>query len=594
MIEHLLNTLGRLFMNTDWYKLPKFAGLLSLIAIRDRLRKQNLHDTEDPPLAINPAAQNVVGTLRNVRTTDGTYNDLTHPQMGAVGAKFGRNVPLSFAFPDAANLMHPNPRDVSKRLMTRDTFQPATILNLLAAAWIQFMVHDWFAHKRARLAESHTIPLPEGDDFPGGEIRVPKTLAEPSTAPTRPPAYANRSTHWWDLSQIYGSEAELAMGLRTMCNGRMRIGDNGRLECDPVSGLERTGFTDNWWVGLSIFHTLFVLEHNHICDRLAAHYPAWSDQDIYDKARLINAALAAKIHTVEWTPAIVPHPTAAEALRINWRGIVGEDIQEILKAVNDEEILGGIVGSSTDHHGVPFSLTEEFVSVYRMHPLIPDEFTIVSHDTGDDIQSYAFNDVAAGGAGRVSAKHSWEDIIYSFAINHPGAVQLHNYPKHLQTLARTNEYGEAETLDLAAVDILRDRERGVPRYNQFRRLVGKAPVMSFEELTSNPAWREEIRQVYAGNLEMVDLMTGLYAEPIPEGFGFSETAFRIFILMASRRLKSDRFFTADFRPEIYTEWGYQHVRETGLVSMLSRHFPALGPKLAGVDNPFAPWKPHRV
>ena len=59
------------------------------------------------------------------------------------------------------------------------------------------------------------------------------------------------------------------------------------------------------------------------------------------------------------------------------------------------------------------------------------------------------------------------------------------------------------------------------------------------------------REVYNNDLEKVDLMAGLYAEPLPEGFGFSETAFRIFVLMASRRLKSDRFFTDDYRPEIY-------------------------------------------
>ena len=60
-------------------------------------------------------------------------------------------------------------------------------------------------------------------------------------------------------------------------------------------------------------------------------------------------------------------------------------------------------------------------------------------------------------------------------------------------------------------------------------------------------WREQIRKVYGNDLEKVDLMTGLYAEPLPEGFGFSETAFRVFLLMASRRLKSDRFFTDDYR-----------------------------------------------
>ena len=64
----------------------------------------------------------------------------------------------------------------------------------------------------------------------------------------------------------------------------------------------------------------------------------------------------------------------------------------------------------------------------------------------------------------------------------------------------------SEVLDLAAVDVLRDRERGVPRYNQFRRLLGKEPVRSFEELTDHAEWREEIRQVYDNDLEKVDLL----------------------------------------------------------------------------------------
>ena len=128
-------------------------------------------------------------------------------------------------------------------------------------------------------------------------------------------------------------------------------------------------------------------------------------------------------------------------------------------------------------------------------------------------------------------------------MSHPGAITLHNYPRHLQNLTRD----DGERLDLAAVDILRDRERGVPRYNQFRRLIHKDPVKSFDELTDNPAWREEIRRVYGNDLEKVDLMTGPVRRAAADGFGFSETAFRIFVLMASRRLKSDRFFTDDYR-----------------------------------------------
>jgi hypothetical protein len=163
---------------------------------------------------------------------------------------------------------------------------------------------------------------------------------------------------------------------------------------------------------------------------------------------------------------------------------------------------------------------------------------------------------------------------------------LHNFPRHLQNL--TTDTGEH--LDLAAVDIFRDRERGVPRYNNFRRLLHKEPLKSFDELTDNAEWRKEIKEVYGGDLEKVDLMTGLYAEPLPEGFGFSESAFRLFILMASRRLKSDRFFTDDYTDEIYTEFGREYIRTNSMVTIMKRHYPHLAPALAGVENAFHPWK----
>jgi hypothetical protein len=145
-------------------------------------------------------------------------------------------------------------------------------------------------------------------------------------------------------------------------------------------------------------------------------------------------------------------------------------------------------------------------------------------------------------------------------------------------------------MDLAATDILRVRERGVPRYNQFRRLLRLKPAGSFEDLTDNPAWQEEIRDVYDNKIERVDLMVGLYGEPLPPGFGFSDTAFRVFILMASRRLKSDRFFTTDYTPDVYTPVGLDWINENSMVSVLLRHYPELGPALEDVDNAFTPWK----
>ena len=575
-----------LFPGREWHEIPRFFGSGRLVEIRNQLRAENLHDTEEPPLEKVAVPRNLDPAIRETRSPDGSHNDLQYPRMGAAGARFGRNVSLQETFPDTANLMVPNPRVVSRELMTRDEFQPATILNLLAAAWIQYMVHDWFVHKTSK-TETFDVPVAPRDDWEAQSIRVPKSVPEAAPAgSTRPPAYANMNSHWWDGSQIYGSDREMAAKLRANVGGKLRIEPTGLLPVDPETGVHFAGFSDNWWIGLAMLHTIFTLEHNYIADLLANQNPKWNDEQIYRKAKLINSALMAKIHTVEWTPAIVPHPLIKTAMNVNWRGLAGEDLQDVLPFLDDKEYLGGIIGSKADHHTAPYSLTEEFVAVYRMHPLMPDDYAFHSLATGRLLEKLQLSEIAGRRTPAIAERLTMPDLFYSFGTCHPGAITLHNYPRHLQNLTRD----DGQRLDLAMVDILRDRERGVPRYNQFRRLFHKKPATSFDELTDKPEWRKQLKEVYNGDLEKVDLMTGLFAEPLPPGFGFSETAFRLFILMASRRLKSDRFFTDDWRPEIYTEFGLAYLRKETMLTVLRRHYPQLTPALDGVANAFEPWK----
>ena len=186
----------------------------------------------------------------------------------------------------------------------------------------------------------------------------------------------------------------------------------------------------------------------------------------------------------------------------------------------------------------------------------------------------------------VEVRFDLADLFYSFGVANPGAVRLFNYPRALQNLVRDN----GERFDVGTIDIVRDRERGVPRYNEFRRWLHKRPVTSFDELTDNPAWAEAISRVYDNDLEKVDTMVGLLAEPLPQGFGFSDTAFRVFLLMASRRLKSDRFLSKDYRAEIYTKEGIEWVEETSMIDVITRHFPGLAGAMEGLDNAFKPWQ----
>ena len=99
-----------------------------------------------------------------------------------------------------------------------------------------------------------------------------------------------------------------------------------------------------------------------------------------------------------------------------------------------------------------------------------------------------------------------------------------------------------------------------------------------------------MREVYR-SIDEVDTVVGLFAEQPPDGFGFSDTAFRIFILMASRRLQSDRFLTVDFRPEIYSPFGMDWVEKNGMTSVILRHCPDLAALLPREGTAFAPWRP---
>ncbi|MBW9108601.1 peroxidase family protein [Microbacterium ureisolvens] len=582
---------ARINRTRPWYRLPFLLGLFNLIALRDELREDNLVDTRTPGgVGRTPGVTSATAgeERRRFRTADGSYNDLSDPDMGRAGTRFARNVPLEHAWPaEGDELMTPNPREVSRTLMRRETFTPATSINLLAAAWIQFQTHDWFAHGREP-ADVIEIDVAEGDDWFENPMRIPRTKVDDTRTDADrdlPPTFVNSNSHWWDASSIYGSTPERREQVRSHVDGKLVLKD-GNLPLDPATGVALTGFSENWWVGLGLLHTLFTLEHNAICDQLKKDYPGMTEDELFGTAQLVVSALLAKIHTVEWTPAIIAHPVLKVAMRANWWGLAEEKLHRMFGRLSKSEVISGIPGSAFDHHGSPYQLTEEFAAVYRLHPLLPDTLEVHSLDDGTLVDSMEFQEIILLNAHRVLTSGARvQDLWYSFGVQHPGAVQLHNFPRWMQDLTLP----DGLRLDLAALDIMRDRERGVPRYNEFRRQLHLKPAETFDELTDNPAWARELEAMY-GDIEKVDLQVGMHAETPPPGFGFSDTAFRVFILMASRRLKSDRFITDCYTEEYYTKTGMQWIADNTMTSVLLRHYPQLAPSLEGVKNAFAPWK----
>ncbi|WP_328421114.1 peroxidase family protein [Streptomyces sp. NBC_00443] len=574
-----------------WHRLPTQLSLLNLVFLRKVLRRLNLIDTE--PCEAPPHAQRVPEPiperLRGERSYDGTYNDLSAPGMGAVGAAFGRNM-APVLRPDLFDT--PNPVTVSRLLLYRESFLPATSLNVLAAAWIQFQVHDWVNHRRHRPSErSVEVPLPPGSgpwhNTPGGPGESVMRFAENQgiEKPGSPPIlFANTASHWWDGSEVYGADEQTARFLRE-AGGRAELRlEDGHLPNSGNGGIPLTGFNDSWWMGLSAMHTLFAREHNAVCAALRAEYPTMSEERIYQRARLVVSALIAKIHTVEWTPAILATEAIDIALHTNWQGPPRKWLDQLGLWLFESHSLTGIPETLPDHHSAPYSLTEDFVTVYRMHPLIPDDFELREHQLGQRLETVGFLDIQGGAAEARIRKAGLANSLYSFGIAHPGAIALHNFPRSLQQFER-----DGEIIDLSVVDLVRTRRRGVPRYNDFREGLHKPRLRSFEELTENAETLARLKDVYR-SVDEIDTVVGLFGENPPTGFGFSDTAFRVFILMASRRLQSDRFLTVDYRPEVYTPLGLDWVERGSLNSVILRHCPELAALLPRGASAFAPWR----
>ena len=520
------------------------------------------------------------------------------------------------------------------------------------------MNHDWFTHGKNSKTKHHDVAgYSKHPHFSGETHQIPYTRDESSDekdTDNNDFDYTSRNqvTHWWDASQIYGSDAETIAKVRSefLPNGKVsgkRI-PFGKIAVDEVNRklvyddneLPVTGFHDNWWTGLEMVQTLFHLEHNRIVDKILVpqigknickdgstkEVPTVSCEDeLFEHARLINSALIAKIHTAEWTPALLDHPMLHIAMRANWYGLRelwGGDNESMRAKIpqNVKHVVSGLVGPETlDLYGAPFTLTEEFVAVYRMHPLIPDSIDFRNYKEADKvkkslpIESVVFRK-AVDQVKNINSDENSINWMYTFGTSHPGGLLLHNHPTFMSNfVAERNtgsEHGDSTRMDMGAIDIFRDRERGVPRYNDFRRALGLPAVETFEELALDANDVSTLKDVYNNDIEQVDLLVGSLAEKDRyPGYAFGNTPFWIFAIMASRRLMADPFFSDLYTPEVYTEDGINFVQKTTMVDVILHHYPELRsqfyikkkfkhPKkgwitreLLKVKNAFRPWGP---
>ncbi|NP_001412805.1 alpha-dioxygenase PIOX [Nicotiana tabacum] len=585
LIVHLVDKLNL------WHRLPVLLGLLYLGARRHLHQEYNLINVGKTPIGVrsNPADH-------PYRTADGKYNDPFNEGAGSELSFFGRNM---LPVDQHNQLKKPDPMVVATKLLARRNFvDTGKQFNMIAASWIQFMIHDWIDH----LEDTKQIELKAAEEVasqcPLKSFKFFKTKEIPTGFYEIKTGHLNTRTPWWDGSAIYGSNAEVLKKVRTFKDGKLKLSADGLLEIDK-NGKIISGDVRNTWAGLSALQALFVQEHNSVCDALKKEYPELEEEDLYRHARLVTSAVIAKVHTIDWTVELLKTDTLLAGMRANWYGLLGKKFKDTFGHVGGS-ILGGFVGmKKPENYGVPYSLTEEFTSVYRMHQLLPDKLQLRNIDAtpGPNKSLPLTNEIPLedliGGKGEENlSKIGFTKQMVSMGHQACGALELWNYPVWMRDLIPQDVDGtdRPDHIDLAALEIYRDRERSVARYNEFRRGMLQIPISKWEDLTDDEEVINTLGEVYGDDVEELDLMVGMAAEKKIKGFAISETAFFIFLVMASRRLEADRFFTSNYNEETYTKKGLEWVNTTeSLKDVLDRHYPEITEKWMNSSSAFSVW-----
>ena len=175
----------------------------------------------------------------------------------------------------------------------------------------------------------------------------------------------------------------------------------------------------------------------------------------------------AKIHTVEWTPAVLANDKVAAGLCANWWGLIETRRKPfgrrkmLSKLEVQHPVLGGLVGGRRNNHGTRYQFSEQFVSAYRLHAGLTDAVGI-RHIGDAETRRHISTDATRGHAAKRIVKDTGlANLFHSFGLEKGGALINNNLP----TWATDMSVDGQAVFDMGTVDVLRDRERGVPGYN---------------------------------------------------------------------------------------------------------------------------------
>jgi hypothetical protein len=387
--------------------------------------------------------------------------------------------------------------------------------------WGNIVDHDMVLTRVGNPPEGFDIAVPQCDPIFDPGCRGNRTLdfkRSSSTVVDGVREQLNAVTAFLDASFVYGSDAARAQALRTLDGtGHLAISD-GNLMPFNVNGLPNqpgVGNPADFFLGgdiranenlaLCTLQTLFVREHNFWADTIKAADPNLSENGIFFRARAI---------------------VNAEIQLITYR--------DFIPILLGPDALSPYVGynSAVDPRvSIAFSS-----AAFRVgHTFLPPVISRLNK------QNVSIGDVVLGAAlfapTLISAR-GIEPYLRGLARQIPQEVD-----GYIINGVRNFQIGgvRASGFDLAALNIQRGRDNGLPGYNQVRIDYGLTPKATFADVTSNIEFQTRLAAAYTSPDDM-DLWVGSLCEDHFNGGLVGETFFTILKEQFERTRDGDRFW----------------------------------------------------
>lgn len=413
-----------------------------------------------------------------------------------------------------------NPRAVSNAVCAGTSALNSARLSDLFWAWGQFVDHELDLTPEQHPAEPLNITTPS-DDPVAPNMTIPLTRAAFVTVDGRR-EQVNVISAYMDATNVYGYSAARASALRahdgtgkllvgTATNGEKILPDNSQLQI-PDGMAHLSNQTDGMMVAagdvranenvlLLAMHVLFVREHNRQCDEYVAANPQWlgNDDKIFAEARKRVIAIEQAITYNEFLPLLVGDMGA-------YRGY-------------SDRVNAGITSEfSTVAYRVGHTMVSGELRVGNSSVQLRDVFF-----TPDYVRTNGVDALLTGAASKRMQELDTivvEDI-RSFLFGAPAMGLMH---------------------DLAAINIQRARDHGLPDYNTMREQYGLARYTRFDQITSDVSVQNRLKAAYGSDITVIDPWVGGLAETHLPGAQVGELFSAIIRDQFERLRTGDRFY----------------------------------------------------